>query len=543
MLTTKQPQETGLTNTKPVRNLFFQPKLSINQPNDVYEQEADAVADKVMRMDDSHVLQQSFFRPSITNVQRKCAQCEEEEKMQRKESSDQSTTINEQTENYISNLSGGMPLAANQKSFFESGIGYDFSDVKIHTGSEASQSAKNINALAYTHGNNIVFGEGQYQPDTDTGKKLLAHELTHVVQQKGNAMVQRQEVVDMPATTIHSGMPSDLSSLSTPPPPGSMTLTLDTAQIELNSQLPTTVLPFTASGWDGNDIANKLGQYDRIPGTDSDAVRCVQAVALMSHILMGPPAAINYLGSISFQGFLMSGGMTTRARTARLVIDYVKRQIETRRATYGDMYWAMEAVHDMFYADDEGTPARTADTVREQITPMMDAAQTMTNMDVWCGTGAELLAQASTLQPGEQFMLNSWNVSFNSVFDEAGVPTTQQRLRYTQTDERDRPLRTVSIRRIDTTTGKPNASAIDLNRDRKHGHQMLIFKDAADSHIKLYEPELTASGNHLFDLTADTSVIDRMLFFDQPEFELFEYVQLWGKMSPATASLFTSGSI
>ena len=72
---------------------------------------------------------------------------------------------------------------------------------------------------------------------------------------------------------------------------------------------------------------------------------------------------------------------------------------------------------------------------------------------------------------------------------------------------------------------------------------MLIFKDAADSHIKLYEPELTGSGNHLFDLTADTSVIDRMLFFDQPGFELFEYVQLWGKMSPATASPFTSGSL
>jgi hypothetical protein len=543
MLTTKQKHETGTENARTNNGIFFQPKLSINQPDDVYEQEADTVADKVMRMNDSAFPQQSFFRPPV-NVQRKCAQCEEEEKAQRKESnSGQPTAINEQTENYISNLSGGASLSTEQKSFFESGIGYDFSDVKIHTNSEARQSAKNINALAYTHGSNIVFGEGQYQPDTDAGKKLLAHELTHVVQQKGNAMVQRQEVIEMPATTIHSGMPSDLSSLSTPPPPGSMTMAVDTAHIELNSQLPTTVLPFTTGGWNGNDIANKLGQYDRIPGTDSDAVRCVQAVALMSHILMGPAAAIGYLSSISLQGMLSTGGMTARVRTALRVIDYVKRQIETRHATYGDMYWAMEAVHDLFYADDKGTPATNAGTVREQITPMLDTAQTMTNMDVWCATGAELLSQAASLQPGEQFMLNSWNVSFNSVFDEAGVPTTQQRLRYTQTDERDRPLRTVSIRRIDTTTGKPNASAIDLNRDRKHGHQMLIFKDAADSHIKLYEPELTVSGNHLFDLTADTSVIDRMLFFDQPSFELFEYVQLWGKMSPATASPFTSGSL
>ena len=170
-------------------------------------------------------------------------------------------------------------------------------------------------------------------------------------------------------------------------------------------------------------------------------------------------------------------------------------------------------------------------------------SQNMTNVDVWCNNSTELLSQAATLQPGEQFMLNTWNVSFNSVFDEAGVPTTQQRLRYTQTDERDRPVRSVSIRRIDTTLGKPAASQIDMNRDRKHGHQMLIFKDPADSHIKMYEPELTVSGNHLFDLTADSSVINPILFHDQPEFELFEYVQLWGKMSPATVSSFTSGSL
>jgi hypothetical protein len=65
---------------------FFQPKLSINQPNDIYEQEADAVADKVMRMaDTSSIHTGTFFKPAITSVQRKCAHCEEEEKkLQRK---------------------------------------------------------------------------------------------------------------------------------------------------------------------------------------------------------------------------------------------------------------------------------------------------------------------------------------------------------------------------------------------------------------------------------------------------------------------------
>ena len=63
---------------------LLQPKLSINQPNDVYEQEADAMAEKVMRMPSFDNPQQSFFKPAITNIHRKCAACEEEEQLQRK---------------------------------------------------------------------------------------------------------------------------------------------------------------------------------------------------------------------------------------------------------------------------------------------------------------------------------------------------------------------------------------------------------------------------------------------------------------------------
>ena len=77
----------------------------------------------------------------------------------------------------------------------ENRFGYDFSRVKIHTDTVATKSAQSINALAYTSGNNIVFDEGQYSPNTANGKKLLAHELTHVVQQaKGlqNKTIQRQ---------------------------------------------------------------------------------------------------------------------------------------------------------------------------------------------------------------------------------------------------------------------------------------------------------------------------------------------------------------
>lgn len=185
----------------PVANpgLFFQPKLSINQPNDIFEQEADAVADTVMRRKDISSLQkESFFKPAITPIQRKCAHCEEEEKkekIQRKETMDTVPAMDGPAENYVSNLSGGSRMDDEEKQFFESRMGRDFSGVRLHTDTEAAKSAASINALAYAHENNIVFGIGQYQPGTENGKRLMAHELTHVVQQKAagaSTTVQRQ---------------------------------------------------------------------------------------------------------------------------------------------------------------------------------------------------------------------------------------------------------------------------------------------------------------------------------------------------------------
>jgi hypothetical protein len=164
---------------------MLEPKLTINPPNDVGEQEADAMAERVMGMP---MNRQSFFSakpvPS-TGLQRQCAECEEEEKkLQRKQSSEQEPEASSEFEGYIDNLnSSGRSLTDNIKSFFEPRFGTDFSDVRIHTDSAAAKSAQSINALAYTTGNNIVFNDSQYAPNTDNGKKLLAHELTHVVQQ------------------------------------------------------------------------------------------------------------------------------------------------------------------------------------------------------------------------------------------------------------------------------------------------------------------------------------------------------------------------
>ncbi|MCR8557638.1 DUF4157 domain-containing protein [Mucilaginibacter sp. BJC16-A38] len=180
---------------------FFQPKLTINQPNDVYEQEADAMADKVMRMAAPSTNASAFFKPANNTLQRKCRACEdEEEHVHRKESDVNEVTGGHGLDNYVSSLSSsGQQMSAESKSFFEPRFGHDFSNVRIHTDTVAAKSAQSINALAYTTGNNIVFNAGQYSPDSDGGKRLMAHELTHVVQQQGpganlQRFIQRQSI-------------------------------------------------------------------------------------------------------------------------------------------------------------------------------------------------------------------------------------------------------------------------------------------------------------------------------------------------------------
>ena len=85
--------------------------------------------------------------------------------------------------------SSGQPLDTETRSFMEPRFGHDFSKVRVHTDERAVESAQAVNALAYTVGQDVVFGEGQYEPETSEGKRLLAHELTHVVQHKPDPLV------------------------------------------------------------------------------------------------------------------------------------------------------------------------------------------------------------------------------------------------------------------------------------------------------------------------------------------------------------------
>src|SRR2546430_16063002 len=98
-----------------------------------------------------------------------------------------SAALEEQEPSRVKNVvgsGGGSPLDSDTKGFMESRMGADFSDVRVHTDAKASESARSVQAHAYTVGSDVVFQSGQYTPENDSGKRTLAHELTHVVQQR-----------------------------------------------------------------------------------------------------------------------------------------------------------------------------------------------------------------------------------------------------------------------------------------------------------------------------------------------------------------------
>lgn len=142
----------------------------------------------------------------------------EEEKIHKKEGAASTTNTATPALNYIGSInSKGKSMDAGLQSFYENRIGVDFSNVKIHTGKEAAESAKDLNAQAYAYGNHIVFNEDKYNPDTSEGKHLLAHELTHVVQQdKSGGKIQREQIGDLRevGTGVHYKLDSTMKTFS-----------------------------------------------------------------------------------------------------------------------------------------------------------------------------------------------------------------------------------------------------------------------------------------------------------------------------------------
>jgi hypothetical protein len=189
------------------RSTGIQRKIKIGQTNDTYEQEADQVAAQVMKMPE----------PGIQRAPL-CPECEEKKSISRNASGNCSgaSYISSCVESHIMELEGkGQPLSSSTRKYFEPRFGSDFSNVRVNAGSDAAAIATEISAKAFTAGSDIFFGEGQYSPETTSGKYLLAHELTHVLQQRGsniNSCPMLQRAVSFKAKFENINLSSDLDA-------------------------------------------------------------------------------------------------------------------------------------------------------------------------------------------------------------------------------------------------------------------------------------------------------------------------------------------
>ncbi len=259
--------------------------------------------------------------------------------------------------------------------------------------------------------------------------------LRHLHRAGGNraverALVQRDAIEMEPITiyghaggTVEQNIPG-LTHLRDTTGGSDVTLSRGQQAITRNAPVPTQRLPYDQTGrnWDAQAILRALGQYDRLGGTDSDAVRCVQAVAMASYIPRGPTAVAQYLASVLLDA-MATQRMNDRRRTAMRVIRYVQDRITGGQATFGDLSWAQEAIHDLYYVDAEGTPE---EEIGDQVVPTMaNLLQTQTPVNTWCTLPAQVMEQARRLQPGEQLLTTTWRVLFNEAFEaleEQGIP-------------------------------------------------------------------------------------------------------------------------
>ncbi|MFZ0544804.1 MAG: DUF4157 domain-containing protein [Candidatus Promineifilaceae bacterium] len=167
-------------------SLPIQFSLKVNTPGDKYEREADRVAERVMRMPEPQVQRKTCACGKPAGPDGLCDDCRRKKQLgiQRKAKGEGGQTAVPANVHKVLQQPG-RPLDSSTRQFMESRFGQRFEGVRVHTGGEAAESARSLNARAYTVGRNLVFGGGEYTPGTVTGRRLLAHELAHVIQQGG----------------------------------------------------------------------------------------------------------------------------------------------------------------------------------------------------------------------------------------------------------------------------------------------------------------------------------------------------------------------
>jgi len=181
-------------------HIVLQRKLAIGTVNDPLEREADRVAEQVIRMP----APAPVSRASSLQINRKCAECEEEEEKGKLQKKSAGRAAPQTAPPIVHEVLAepGAPLDAATRAFMEPRFDYDFSRVRVHSGAAATRSAQAVNALAYTVGDRIVLGSA------GAGPHLLAHELAHVVQQGSSstglrsAQMRRKETTPAPEVKV-----------------------------------------------------------------------------------------------------------------------------------------------------------------------------------------------------------------------------------------------------------------------------------------------------------------------------------------------------
>ena len=188
----------------------LQTKLAVNEPGDDYEREADRVADQVMRMPDAAVQAQSESSADASTPHSHDEPVGGGLRIQSLQ--DREGVAGESVSDFVSQLGAGAPLDGVSRAFFEPRFGYRFGNVRIHTGPHADAAAAGVRARAFTIGRDVVFARDQFAPRSAGGATLLAHELTHVVQQAGArepSRLQRQSApTDVPASAVFRDAPN-----------------------------------------------------------------------------------------------------------------------------------------------------------------------------------------------------------------------------------------------------------------------------------------------------------------------------------------------
>ena len=187
----------------------IQPKLRVSQPGDPDELEADRVATQIVSAPTAVQGSQQAFLPifprsnpklhrkcSCSGGVSKCAACEEEELESAKGIHRKASSHSEESSfapsSVLQSLGAGRALDPPLRKSMEARFGQDFSSVRVHDNSQSAAAASSVNARAFTYGKDVVFNRGEYAPHSPGGQQLLAHELTHVVQQgAANPLVRR----------------------------------------------------------------------------------------------------------------------------------------------------------------------------------------------------------------------------------------------------------------------------------------------------------------------------------------------------------------